>query len=188
MQPDYYMHSDNLDVHVWDINALDAIDSKSFFKTYRFSHYINKNDAILDIGCGPGVMVKVFRDNGYSVLGVDLNRTAIERASKAGLPVELIDAVEAVRKYKSSYSVFHMSDFVEHVPLSVFIDILEEISTVKDALMYVATPNLDSLMGFKFWFHMPSHITPLHPFVLYKILAQKGFSIVDSWSEYGALP
>ncbi len=188
MTPDYYHESDNIDVHVWDITQLDTIDSKAIYKNYRLRQYITEKDAILDLGSGPGVMVKVFRDNGFKVLGVDLNRQAIDRTLKAGLPVELIDAVEAIRKYKKEYTVFHMADFVEHIPLPVFIHILTEIGAIDNALIYIATPNLDSLMGFKFWFHMPSHITPLHPFVLYKLLNQHGFDVIDSWTEYGALP
>ena len=42
---------------------------------------------VLDIGCGPGRMVRAAMDLGLVVLGVDVSPTAIEIASEAGLPV-----------------------------------------------------------------------------------------------------
>jgi SAM-dependent methyltransferase len=42
---------------------------------------------VLDIGCGPGRMVRAAMDLGLSVLGIDVSPTAIELATKLGLPV-----------------------------------------------------------------------------------------------------
>jgi SAM-dependent methyltransferase len=42
---------------------------------------------VLDIGCGPGRMVRAALDLGLEVLGVDVSPTAIEIAEEAGLPV-----------------------------------------------------------------------------------------------------
>jgi SAM-dependent methyltransferase len=42
---------------------------------------------VLDIGCGPGRMVRAAMDLGLVVLGVDVSPTAIEIATEAGLPV-----------------------------------------------------------------------------------------------------
>lgn len=42
---------------------------------------------VLDIGCGPGRMVRAALDLGLEVLGVDVSPAAIEIASAAGLPV-----------------------------------------------------------------------------------------------------
>jgi SAM-dependent methyltransferase len=42
---------------------------------------------VLDIGCGPGRMVRAAMNLGLVVLGVDVSATAIEIATDAGLPV-----------------------------------------------------------------------------------------------------
>ena len=42
---------------------------------------------LLDIGCGPGRMVRAARDVGLEVLGIDVSATAIEIAREAGLEV-----------------------------------------------------------------------------------------------------
>jgi SAM-dependent methyltransferase len=42
---------------------------------------------VLDIGCGPGRMVRAAMDLGLSVLGIDVSSTAIELANELGLSV-----------------------------------------------------------------------------------------------------
>jgi 2-polyprenyl-3-methyl-5-hydroxy-6-metoxy-1,4-benzoquinol methylase len=183
-----YEFENNPEFHVWDLADMGQLDSKEQFKSGWYSRHLKSNEAILDIGCGPGYMVKMFHDNGIKVLGVDLNEVLVNKAQQAGLPVIKMDALEAIHSYKDEYSFFHMSDFVEHVPLSVVVKILQAISQVKNAKIFIATPNLDSLMGFKFWFHMPTHINAMNPYVIRQMLNKLGFTITEEWSEYGNLP
>lgn len=183
-----YTFEESPEFHVWDLETYDSIDSKSRFVNNHFFQYLHPEDAVLDIGCGPGYIVKILSDNNIKVLGIDLNEELINKATKNGLPVEKIDASEAVRKHGKDYNIFSMMDFVEHVPLEVVVNILTEISKLPNAKVLISTPNLDSIMGFKFWFHMPTHVNPLHPFVLRNMLNKLGFDIIDEWTEYGNLP
>lgn len=183
-----YQFEQNPEFHVWDQHSVETMDTREQFKTGWYHKYISSSDAVLDIGCGPGYSVKMFKDNGIKVLGVDLNEVLINKAIAAGLPVVKMDALDAIEQYKGEYNVFHMSDFVEHVPLEVVMKILIAISKVKNARIFIATPNLDSLMGFKFWFHMPTHVNAMHPFVIRQMLQKLGFTIIEEWSEYGNLP
>jgi hypothetical protein len=99
-----------------------------------------------------------------------------------------MDALEAIRTKSEGYNVFCMSDFIEHVPLEVVAAICGEIAKRPGAGLYLCTPNLDSIMGFKFWFHMPTHVNAMHPYVIRKMLVAQGYEIIEEWSEYGALP
>jgi 2-polyprenyl-3-methyl-5-hydroxy-6-metoxy-1,4-benzoquinol methylase len=183
-----YQFENNPEFHVWDLTSFEELDTKSQYKNSWYPRHLREGDAVLDIGCGPGYTVKMFVDNNIKVLGIDLNEVLVNRAQQKGLPVIKMDAVEAIEKYKHEYNFFHMSDFVEHVPLEVVVKILGAISQIKDARIFLATPNLDSLMGFKFWFHMPTHINAMHPFVIRNMLNKMGYEIVQEWSEYGHLP
>jgi SAM-dependent methyltransferase len=51
---------------------------------------------VLDIGCGPGRMVRAALDLGLDVLGIDVSPAAIEVARAHGLPVALGSVFEAV--------------------------------------------------------------------------------------------
>lgn len=174
---------------MWDLGTYaTSEENKKLFRENWLRKYVSVSDTVLDIGCGPGYSVKMFSDNNIKVLGVDLNDALIKKALGEGLPVMKIDALDAVKEFGKEYSFFHMSDFVEHVPLEVVVKILSEISKLRNVKIFIATPNLDSLMGFKFWFHMPTHVNPMNPFVIRQLLEKLGFTIVEEWSEYGNLP
>jgi SAM-dependent methyltransferase len=183
-----YTFKDNPEFHVWDLEDFESVDTKKRFNENHFFKFLKKGDSIMDLGCGPGYTVKVLQSNGFNTLGIDLNEISIRRAKEHGLNVEKLDAEEAVVKYKDSYNVFALFDFVEHIPLQVVVNILDEIRKVKNAKVFICTPNLNSLMGFKFWFHMPTHVNAMHPFVIRKMLDSMDFEIVSEWSEYGNLP
>ena|ERR1700676_2944380 len=185
---EYYQFASNPEFHVWDLETYEHINSAERFKNNWIKPFLKPGVGVLDIGCGPGYNVKVLHDNNVKVLGIDLNEVLVNKAQLQKLPVIKMDALEAVDKFRDEYSIFIMSDFIEHVPLDVVVKILEKISKLKNAVIYIATPNLNSLMGFKFWFHMPSHINAMHPFVIRNMLQKMGYAIQNEWSEYGNLP
>jgi 2-polyprenyl-3-methyl-5-hydroxy-6-metoxy-1,4-benzoquinol methylase len=185
---EYYVLEENDEFHVWDIESYDSIDSVARFKNSWMVKYIQPTMKILDIGCGPGYTTKILVDNKIDVLGIDLNEYSISKALKQNLPVLKADALEFIHKRGKEFNFFLMSDFVEHVPLGVVYTILKQVSLIPNARIFLCTPNLDSLMGFKFWFHMPTHINAMHPYVIRKMLNKLGYKIEAEWSEYGSLP
>jgi SAM-dependent methyltransferase len=154
----------------------------------RYSRHLPSGARILDIGCGEGKLVRRLLQAGYDIRGIDLNSTLVESGKRAGLPVEQADALEYIRRTPGRANVFAMLDFVEHIRLPVLVEILRTVAALPNAMLWIQTPNLESLMGLKFWFHVPSHVLPLHPRVLRMLLEKLGFSIVDEWSDYGGLP
>ncbi len=183
-----YRFENNKEFHVWDIETYENIKAENINKSW-IAPYTNEKLAVLDIGCGPGYFVKLLQLNGIKVLGIDLNDESIEQAKKEGLFVEKIDAFEAIGKYKDEFNFFSMSDFIEHVPLEVVVGILQKIKEIPGVKVYMSTPNLDSLMGFKFWFHMPTHINAMNPYVIRQMLLKLGYTIEREWSDdYGKLP
>lgn len=184
-----YKFEQNPEFHVWDIGSYQSTEANiRNFKNGWQKHHLSQEDIVMDIGCGAGYNVKMFLDNNIKVLGVDLNNSLINKALAEKLPVVKMDALDAVKEFGNEYTFFYMSDFVEHVPLEVVVKILSEISKLKNVKVFIATPNLDSLMGFKFWFHMPTHVNPMHPFVIRQLLVKSGFTVLEEWSEYGNLP
>lgn len=185
---EYYVLEDNDEFHVWDMETYESIDSHARFSNSWMKKYIHPTMKVLDIGCGPAYTTKILHDNKIDVLGIDLNEYSIAKALKQNLPVLKADAMAIIHERGKEFDFFLMSDFIEHVPLNVVYTILKQISLIPNATIFLCTPNLDSIMGFKFWFHMPTHINAMHPYVIRKMLNKLGYTIEAEWSEYGNLP
>jgi SAM-dependent methyltransferase len=175
------------DIHVWSCEAPQTTEQEEAFLSKYFKT-LKQGDAILDIGCGQGRLVKALQQRGHKVLGIDLNKELIESALAENLPVKQMDALEAIERELPNYNIFSMLDFVEHIPINVFASILKIISSKPGAKLWIQTPNLDSIIGIKFWFQVPSHISPLNPYVLRNLLHRFGFDVIKEWTEYGGLP
>jgi len=173
------------ELHLWTEGGTQEADAAAM-KLYL--RWIEKDDRILDVGCGDGRVLHFLLGQGYQAEGVDLNPELVALCREKGLPVEQGDAAEVMRRDAAKYKVFSMLDFVEHIPMEALLDILGVIAVRRGARVWIQTPNLDSIMGFKFWFHMPTHVLPLHPWVLRKILDRLGFTILAEWTDYGGIP
>ena len=51
----------------------------------------NAAGRLLDLGCGPGLSLRVFRDAGYDAAGADASAVAVDEVRKLGFPAELLD-------------------------------------------------------------------------------------------------
>ena len=69
---------------------------------------------LLDVGCGPGFLLSVARERGWTVRGVDLNRWAADHARSEGLDVTC-EALEAAAFEDASFDAVTMMDLIEHV-------------------------------------------------------------------------
>jgi 2-polyprenyl-3-methyl-5-hydroxy-6-metoxy-1,4-benzoquinol methylase len=70
---------------------------------------------LLDVGSGPGFLLSVARERGWSVRGVDLNRWAADHArEELGLDVTC-EPLEAAGFEEASFDAVTMMDLIEHV-------------------------------------------------------------------------
>lgn len=173
------------EVHLWTEGGSPVADPLQMDPYLR---WLRKDERVLDIGCGDGRVLRFLLGKSIPAEGVDLNTELVALCQADGLPVKQQDALEAVRSGVEHYGTFSMMDFIEHVPMEVATGILHEIAARPGSRVWIQTPNLDSLMGFKFWFHMPTHVLPLHPWVLRRMLGRLGFRILAEWTDYGGLP
>ncbi|MFH8038993.1 MAG: class I SAM-dependent methyltransferase [Candidatus Aenigmatarchaeota archaeon] len=104
----------------------------------------NKEIKILDIGCGTGDLMLLFKKYGYNdVIGIDHSFVATEIANKKGLKVitcSILDELpEEITKYK--YDVIVLGDILEHIyiPSAVLIKIRD---ILKDnGILIISVPN-----------------------------------------------
>lgn len=139
---------------------------------------------ILDVGCGPGKLMRVLRERGWDAYGVDFSPIAVEYAqSKHGLNVTLGDLFEAA--YKNTFfdvvlfnhSLEHMYDPVE--------TLCEAYRILKPGgLLLINIPNAGSFearMFGKWWvqWDVPRHLFHFTKKTMARLLIKTGFRLAE---------
>ena len=99
---------------------------------------------LLEVGCGSGRMLRLMKDHGWEVEGVDFDPAAVENARSKGLDVRL-GTLEDQNYPDDHFDAVTMSHLVEHVPDPLQL-LLESYRILKPGgRMVVVTPNNESL-------------------------------------------
>ncbi|MGH7206387.1 MAG: class I SAM-dependent methyltransferase [Nitrospiraceae bacterium] len=137
---------------------------------------------ILDVGCGPGKLLRVLRDWGWGVHGVDFSPVAVECArEKYGLEVRLGDLLQA--RYEDGYfDVVMFNHCLEHV--------YQPVETLREAyrilkpggLLLIAIPNarsFESRLFGKWWvqWDVPRHLFHFTKQTMTRLLTKTGFRL-----------
>jgi 2-polyprenyl-3-methyl-5-hydroxy-6-metoxy-1,4-benzoquinol methylase len=137
---------------------------------------------LLELGCGPGTFMRVAKDRGWTVRGVDLNAESVGHCHRAGLDVvcgTFPDAAFAGQRY----DVAVMSDFIEHVtdPLAVLSAVREHLEP--GGMVFITTPDVGSPLARAAggrWPHLKpvEHLTYFSRGTIRALLARAGFEVV----------
>jgi len=137
------------------------------------------NRHLLDMGCGSGQTLKLLRDLGWYVEGVDFDAAAVKRAKAKGLQV-CVGTLEA-QKYPDNYfNVITMSHLIEHVHNPM--QLLRECNRIlrSGGSLVVVTPNGGSWGHRLFkdaWLHLdpPRHLHVFTSLSLRNLAERAGF-------------
>lgn len=153
-----------------------------------FERYLSKKDRrLLDVGCGLGYFLKVGKDRGWEVIGIEPSDQSVRHACGHGL--EILNATLNDEKVKQlgKFNVVHMHEVLEHL-----FDPIEALSICYDLLvpggsLCLVVPNdynilqnmLRDKMGFKpWWVAPPEHINYFDGDSLQRLVQTKGFEII----------
>jgi 2-polyprenyl-3-methyl-5-hydroxy-6-metoxy-1,4-benzoquinol methylase len=102
--------------------------------------------ALLDVGCGPGLLLEVAIRRGYEASGCDVSEWAVRHAREAGLDVRHGD-LESQRYRSEQFEVVIINHTLEHLPRPLAV--LREAHRVlaRDGVLVVGVPNVASLMA-----------------------------------------
>jgi 2-polyprenyl-3-methyl-5-hydroxy-6-metoxy-1,4-benzoquinol methylase len=100
-----------------------------------------KSSFVLDVGCGPGGILKYFKEKGNSVLGFELDKKSIEFGNSRG--IDITD--ESFGKFEKTADLIICCHVLEHLldPVSYLNEIREKLK--KDGLFYVEIPLLENI-------------------------------------------
>lgn len=138
-----------------------------------------KTNKILDIGCGIGFFLEEAKKRSWEVYGTELSEKSVEVCVQKGINV--IEGILNPTNYKSEmFDVIMSFEVIEHInnPISE----LKNINSIlrKDGLVYVTTPNFNSLLRHRLKaayniITYPEHLTYYTPKTLSKAFSNAGF-------------
>ena len=157
--PDYLSHTANSFSFTGEVYKL--FRNANIKNKYNLVNQKAKGKSILDIGCGTGELLNYFQQKGWSVQGVEPNKSARSFASK-NYNLSVSDENELDLFEKNSFDVISMWHVLEHVPnLNSRMNQLSSLIK-KDGLIVIALPNLDSPDAVKYGPHWAGLDVPRH--------------------------
>ncbi|MBX4212386.1 class I SAM-dependent methyltransferase [Candidatus Pacearchaeota archaeon] len=126
--------------------SLEEKQSKEhWFKDYfsKVLEYSNKEDIILECGCGTGITTSILHQKRPRIIGTDFSESYIRQAKKRGNYFKRMD-VTNIRFKDSEFDLVCSADMIEHVPRLE--NALEEMTRVlkNNGYLVLQTPNLSS--------------------------------------------
>lgn len=133
----------------------------------------------LDLGCGRGELMQLFRDHDVPAVGCDLNPQFAAEARLHGREVHVADLLSFLHAAADqSYGAVTMIHVAEHFSIGTFAEIMREVRRVlaPDGVFMVETPNAQNLQvaSSTFWID-PTHVQPIHPQLLTFLAEYHGF-------------
>jgi 2-polyprenyl-3-methyl-5-hydroxy-6-metoxy-1,4-benzoquinol methylase len=160
------------------------LDAKKFgFGLKQIELYKKEKGTLLDIGCGPGLFLKIATQAGWMVRGIEFNQLEVESARANGLDVSSLD-IFSPEFDDCKFDVICMWEVLEHLsePAKV-IDRVRSLLT-SEGLLLILVPNggsflnrclhekSDTFTGF-------CHLTFFDPKTMRSFLEREGFQILN---------
>lgn len=138
----------------------------------------------IDIGSGRGEWLDILKDNGaVSRIGVDLNERQNDICREKGHKTVCEDCILYLKRQPDcSIDLITGFQIIEHLPLSVFVQLLEQCKRVlkPGGMILFETQNPNNLIvGADTFYIDPSHIRPLEPRLIEFLVQWAGFTDVQ---------
>jgi SAM-dependent methyltransferase len=139
----------------------------------------NREAAIYEAACGPGIFLHWLRKRGYTnASGTDSSEAQIDLAKEGGLRISLVDSIEDLRRCPaSSLDCLVALDFYEHLPKELLLDFLVEAERVLRAggRLILRGPNGDSPVLGRALYNDITHQGALTTIAFNAVLTMVGF-------------
>jgi O-antigen chain-terminating methyltransferase len=152
----------------------------------RQSMYVSRfrgHAPLLDLGCGRGEMLQVFREASIAARGIDSNDDSIALCQANGLDAEKADLFQYLADLPdASLSGVICCQVAEHLPPARLPEMirLAHAKLRAGGLIAIETPNPECLAIFATHFYIdPTHRHPLPPVLVSFYLEEAGFGLID---------
>ena len=149
----------------------------------RYVPYLEEKSPLLDLGCGRGEALALFRDHGLVVSGIDPSPEMVRQCRTSGLDVRQDDALQALASAEAgslgSLVSFHVVEHLAARDLDRLVDLAWQ-ALRPGGVLILETPNPRSLVvgASRFWIDA-THLRPVHPEALSYRCTSAGFESVE---------
>ena len=137
---------------------------------------------VLDVGCGRGELLEVFKASNITATGVDINDEMIEECTQRGLTAESGDALDFLHNKKDGeLGGISAVQFIEHLPNDAMVSFFQLAydKLASGGVLAAETINPTCLTTFSGAFYLDmTHVKPVHPLAVQFLLERIGFDEV----------
>lgn len=165
----------------------DAEKGFNSFAAYYRSNYLPWMPAehgarVLVISCGPGYLLKMLQDHGYSaVFGIDSDAAKIAIAQRKALPCEVAHAFEYLDSHTGQFDVIVPEQELNHLTLDETLDFLQRCRVALrpgGRIIVYAMNGANPLVGSENLSHNIDHFYNVTEYSLEQILRLAGFQSI----------
>ena len=159
-----------------------------------FVNFFRDQGPVLDVGCGRGVFLKLLREAGIDVVGIDQSREAVAACQEKGFKVNYEDGRGYLNRNLRQFGGIFCSHVIEHMGYQDALSFLTLCHGAlrNDGVLLLITPNPEDLTIISeiFWLD-PTHIRPYPLLLLKSMLDAVGFEVtresqfLGSWRVVG---
>jgi 2-polyprenyl-3-methyl-5-hydroxy-6-metoxy-1,4-benzoquinol methylase len=175
-----------------EIFSEDAAERWSRVYSYYLRNWlpVNKNAAIVDVGCGSGKLLYLFKIMQYkNITGVDISPEQVKLARQVVSVVEEANVLDWLEAYPSKFDLITGLDIIEHLDK---LEVLRFLDASFKALkpggrLVLQTPNAESPWGSQHRYNDFTHEVGFNPNLLTRLLNLTGFQKMEA-RETGPVP
>lgn len=165
-------------MHVSNFKSLKNSYQKFIMPDFESTHliqlvqsHLNKDNPILDVGCGNGRYLQVMQKLGYNIEGVEKNLEIVEKNKKNGFTCYSPDEFELSKK---KYKLIIFSHIIEHFSPDALLNFLNYYLTRLEINGYIiiATP-----LYSPYFYDDFDHVKPYHPLGLEMVFGKNNAQV-----------
>jgi SAM-dependent methyltransferase len=174
------------------------IDHTYFMRSYRrgerIYEFIKKEkhiptlekQLVVEIGCGPGGILKVFQDNGHPVLGCELDEACVAYCNQQEVHT-FLGGIETLLAMGAKADLVILSHLLEHLPDPVFtLKLIRELLS-KKGYLYIEVPGLRNPDSNFFHEIQVAHLWYFDLNTLQYTLSKAGFKLITGNEDIGSV-
>lgn len=181
-----YHSSFNSIISSADEKTLISLFAHYDYKIYPIINRYNKSARILELGCGPGYLLRYLKTKGFNnCLGIDISPEQIEIAKSSGFELLLGDAIQFLKSNQNAFDIIFAFDFIEHFTKDELIELTKLIykNLNLGGALIIRTPNGQGIFSGTIIYGDLTHQTIFTPNSLIQLLSQAGFNKVECFEN-----